>query len=458
MKNAMDFVKKRWPLFVSVLVIVVALPVAWFFSQGLNSKLKQRQESEANSLITQLDQLRVTYELPAPLAGMEPLSESGVMPHPRRTEFYRSQLERQRELLGSATQEIIDFNRKGRGTLVEGLFPIEPEDGSQAQLLRLRMQDVLIPRDGRSAYEQLLASVRATRPPEPQRVLDQLNDTRSRLFERERAQSGEVRLEPDEEAAMTQELTAQRISLYARPAQEFSIYMDLDVFPKGTVFEAAPTFPRQATAATPSHGLTFLWQLDYWLAQDLIGFLREANSRGGRLLPIVEAPVKRVLSIEGRPLKLNRLSGQRDERMGSDSVEPGPDPARELFEPRFNTAASGREADWLNQLYDIRRVRMSLVVDSSRIPQLFDAAARQNLITIVDLDIQPVDVWAHLEQGFYYGTDHVVQLDIEMELIYLRAWTAPLIPDIFRQELGLEYHPKPESDAEEDDFMDPGLG
>lgn len=452
----MGFAKKRWPLIVSVLVILVALPVAWFFSQGLNSKLTQRQETEANSLLQQIDQLRVTYELPAPLAGMEPLSDSGVMPHPSRTEFYRTQLEQQRELLAKATQEIIDFNRKGRQPLVEGLFPEEPEDGSQAQLLLLRMQDVLIPREGQSAYEQLLASVKATRPPEPQRVLDQLNDARSRLFERERAQGGEASMDRDEEAAMTQELTAQRISLYARPAQDGSIYMSLDAFPVGSPFQVSPAFPRQQLVATPSHGVAFLWQLDYWLAQDLVGFLREANTRGGRLLPIVEAPVKRVLKIEGRPLGIVRDQGQRDGRGGFGSPGAGPDPSNELFEPRFSGGPSGREADWRNQLYDIRRVRMSLVVDSSRIPQVFDAASRQNLITVIDMDIQPVDVWAHLEQGYYYGQDHVVQLDIELELIYLRAWTAPLMPDSVRHELGLEPHPKPEDDA--DDFFDPGLG
>lgn len=456
MKNVMGLFKRRWPLFVSVLLIVLALPMAWFFSQGLNKKLRTRQANEASNLMTQLDQLRVTYELPAPLAGMQPLSESGVMPHPKRTELYRTQLERQRDRLASATQEVIDFNRKGRGPLVEGLFPKEPQDASQAQLLRLRMQNLLIPREGASAYEQLLASVKATVPPDPQRVLDQLNDTRSRLFEREQAQTGEAQLDPEEEAALARELTAQRISLYARPAQDHSIYMDLEVFPKGGPFQVAPAFPRQALVATPAHGETFMWQLDYWLAQDLVGFLREANTRGGRLLPIIEAPVKRVLSIEGRPLRLNRLTAQQSDRFGGESFDAGPDPAREVFEDRYFGGASGREPDWLNQLYDVRRVRLSLVVDSARIPSLFDAAARQNLITVVDMDIQPLDVWGHLERGYYYGQDHVVQLDIELEFIYLRAWTAPLMPDIIRQELGLEPHPEPE--AEEEDVTDPGQG
>lgn len=451
MKNAMTFIKKRWPMIVAIVVILVALPVAWVVSGNLNAGIKQRQENAANNLMQRLDGLKVNYELPAAFEGMEPVTHSG-MPHPDYTEFFREQQQKQNERLQQVTSEIIEFNKKNRGVLVKGLFPKQPEDSSEAQLMRLRMQDLLIPGDGDSAYEQLLSKLNATTPPDPVSVLDQLNDTRARLFERESAQSGSTDMDPDEREAMEQELSAQRVSLYARPAQEHSIYMSLDVLPEGSPFQVAPGFPRRALSNTPNHGTTFLWQLDYWLAEDLFGFLGAANSRNGDLLPIVEAPIKRVLEIEGRPLRLNRTASQGQ---FDDPIEPGPDPAVQVFEPRFHAASSGREADWLNQLYDIRRVRMSLVVDSARIPEIIDAAAQYNLITVTDLDIEPVNVWSDLERGYYYGTDHVVQLNIELELVYLRAWTAPLMPNIIRRELGLEPHPEPEEDM---GFEDPGIG
>lgn len=452
MKKVMAFVKKRWPLIVSLAVILVSLPTAWVVSNNMGRGLKQRQEASAKGLLTRLDALKVNYELPAPVAGLEPIRQSG-MPHTRITEWYRQQQTAQGERLAQATAEIVAFNHQDRGVLVEGLFPTEPKDDSEAQLLRLRMQDILIPNNGRSAYEQLLRTVKATTPPDPLSVLEQLNDTRSRLFEREQA-SGAAQTEPDEMDALKQELTAQRVSLYARPAQENSVYLSLAQFPEGSPFQVAPAFPRQALANTPNLGTTFLWQLDYWLAQDLIGFIGQANARGGQLLPIVEAPIKRVMTIRGQPLRLTRTSsrGQYD-----DAIDAGPDPASQVIEPRFGTSPSGREADWLNRLYDVRRVDVSLVVDSSRIPWILDAAARQNLITVVGMDILPVDVWGDLEKGFYYGQDHVVQLDLDLELIYLRAWTAPLMPNIIRQELGLEPHPEPRP---EDEGMgeDPGIG
>lgn len=456
MKGLITFVKRRWPLIVSIVVILVALPVAWVVSSNLNKGIKQGQESAANELLTRLEGLKVTYELPAPVEGMEPVQRTGVMPHPRLTEFFGQQQAAQGERLAEATEAIIEFNRKGRGVLVEGLFPEQPEDNSEAQLLRLRMQNMLMPKDGGSVYERLLATINATTPPEPQSVLDTLNDTAARLRERESAAGGGAEMDPQEQAQMMQELTAQRVSLYARPAQEGSVYLSLAQFPDGSPFDTSPTFPRQAVPGSPGHGLTFLWQLDYWLAQDIVGFIGEANSMNGNLLPIIEAPIKRVVSIDGEPFRLADVSS-RDEF--ADAVDPGPEPSGQLFEPRLYASPTGRDPGWFNQLYDIRRVKLGLVVDSSRLPQIVDAAARYNLITVADLDISPVDVWDDLERGYYYGQDHVVRLDIELELIYLRAWTAPLMPNVIRQEIGLPPHPEPEAEDEfGDGFDDPGIG
>ena len=450
MSNMMGFVKKRWPLIVSIVVILAALPAGWIVSNGLNSGIKQRQESAANSLLSSLDGLRVTYELPGLVEGMEPVQNSG-MPHEKLTEFYREAQQAQAERLAEATEAIIAFNHKYRGVLVEGLFPKQPEDDSEAQLLRLRMQDMLIPGGGDSAYEQLLERAGATTPPDAQRVLDTLNDTRARLFERESAQSGASEPDDEELDAITQELVAQRVSLYARPAQENSIYLTLDQFPIGSPFDVSPSFPRQAVSGSPSHGRTFLWQFDYWLAEDLIGFFVEANSRDGRLLPIVDAPIKRVLTIDGQPLQLGGGGGDSE---WEDTIDPGPDASNQVFEPRFFQSPSGRELGWNNQLYDLRRVELSLIVDSARIPEIIDAASRHNLMTVVDLDVSSIDVWSDLELGFYYGQDHVVRLDIELEILYLRAWTAPVMPATVRLELGLEPHPEPEA---EDGFGD-GFG
>ena len=451
----MTFIKKRWPLIVSIVVILVALPTAWIVSSNLNAGIRTGQETSANALLTRLDGLKVTYELPAPVEGMEPVRQSGVMPHEDLTEFFRTQQNLQAARLAEATEAIIEFNRKGRGPLVEGLFPKQPEDTSEAQLLRLRMQSMLIPDEGGSAYEQLIESINATTPPDPQSVLETLDDTAARLQERDSAQGGSGEVDPQEQAQMMQELTAQRVSLYARPAQEGSIYLSLEQFPEGSPFVVSPTFPRQAVSGTPDHGRTFLWQLDYWFAQDIVGFLGEANSMNGNLLPIVEAPIKRVVSIDGSPFRLAEASGDEFDA----GVDPGPTPDTQVFEPRFYSSPSGREPGWFNQLYDVRRVRLGLIVDSARLPEVLDAAARYNLMTVVDLDVSPVDVWADLEQGYYYGQDHVVRLDIELEVLYLRAWTAPLMPDIIRQEIGLPPHREPESEDEfGDGYDDPGIG
>jgi len=446
--GVIGILKKRWPLVVSVAVIVVVLPVSWFFSSGMNASIRESRAEEANGLIRELNQLTVSYELPAPVPGMEEVSVSGVMPHEELTAFFRERQQAQTARLEEVVGSVEAFNRKGRTPLVEGLFPKQPTDNSEAQLLRLRMQDMLIPGlrpDEPSAYERLLGSVNATSPPDPQEVLDRLTDEQGRLLEREQARSGREDLTPEESAAIQEELTARRVGLYARAAQEHSLYVTLDVFPQGMPTNVSPAFPRQRQVQAPSHDLTFLWQLDYWLAQDLVGFLRLANTRNGRLLPIAEAPVKRVVSLSADPFPL-RVEQNDDPYGDSAQGGPGPDPSAAVFEPRYGASPSGRDPNWRNQLYDVRTARVSLIVDSARIDEVLDATSRQNLITVTDVDVQSVDVWSHVEQGYYYGDDHVVQLDLGLELIYLRSWTAEYMPNSFRGAVGLEPHPLAEGE------------
>lgn len=440
----MTLVKKRWPLGVSVLVILVVLPAAWFVSGGMNQQIRESQRSEGERLLQQLKGLTVSYSLPAPFEGLEEIRESGVLPHEKRTSFFREQLELQDARIEEAVATIADFNQKGRGPLVEGLFPKEPADGTQAQLLRLQMQKLLVPDDDpgtQAAYEALVASLNATTPPEPQMVLERLRDEEQRLLEREQAKSGRSELTAEEADALQDELKEQRLNLYARRAQDHSIYMSLDVFSGELPTSAGLSFPRQALARPPLHATTWFWQYDYWLAEDVVGFLRLANTRNGELLPIVEAPIKRVVSLSAPPFDVTRTTMQDGVEVAGDV---GPSPRTGVFEPRYVVSPSGRDPGWSNQLYDIRPVRMSLVVDSRRIPEILDATAQQNLITVTDLDVGPVDAWEHVEQGYFYGPAHVVQLDLQLEFIYLRSWTAPLMPDVIRTNLGMEPHPEEE--------------
>ena len=107
--------------------------------------------------------------------------------------------------------------------------------------------------------------------------------------------------------------------------------------------------------------------------------------------------------------------------MGADAEGPG------------NPTHTGRTGDGS---YDTRTVELTVVASSRDLPRLFEALGRVNYMTVVGVDLSPVDVWADLEQGYFYGDDHVVRAVVTIETVWLRSWTLPLMPDRVRAAVG----------------------
>jgi hypothetical protein len=89
--------------------------------------------------------------------------------------------------------------------------------------------------------------------------------------------------------------------------------------------------------------------------------------------------------------------------------------------------------------YDVVPARLTLIVDASRIPDIFQAFAETNLMTVLDIDISEIDVWEELRRGYFYGSDApVVRAELEIETVWLRSWTTPIMPESVKQVLGIE--------------------
>ncbi len=90
-----------------------------------------------------------------------------------------------------------------------------------------------------------------------------------------------------------------------------------------------------------------------------------------------------------------------------------------------------------NPLYDVRDVRLEIVVDSAKIPEIFDALARQNFMTVINARIDAQDLFAAIRDGYFYGTAPVSLLTLDIETIWLREWTAQFMPTGLKQALGI---------------------
>ena len=117
----------------------------------------------------------------------------------------------------------------------------------------------------------------------------------------------------------------------------------------------------------------------------------------------------------------------------ADTTTPAVDPAIEVALD-FAVSFTGRST---NPLYDVRWINLVIVVDTARMPEVFDALAQRNFITITKAVIQPVDPFSALKDGYFYGTAPASQVTLELETIWFRQWTAQFMPDELKRALGV---------------------
>ena len=90
-----------------------------------------------------------------------------------------------------------------------------------------------------------------------------------------------------------------------------------------------------------------------------------------------------------------------------------------------------------SSLYDTLQVRLRMVVSTARIPTILDIFAQHNFVTVIDIDLQPVNKFDSLEEGFDYGAEPVSELTVVLETVWLRAWTVDLMPASVKAAMGI---------------------
>lgn len=409
--------------------IMIIAPVAmWFVAGSMNDGVRKEVAARAGK-IQDLDRHRqVLVSIVNPVPGNQPISDSVVL-NPRlldrlrvTTGIIRGDAERIRE-------EAIRFNRKQRGVLVPDLFPAPP--AHRRETLPFKMHRSLV-----AAYEELLDEVQAGSPPSADEVSENIEAARERLTTQILLDD----LTPEDEAWLAEQLANTRLSQYADAAAAIGLYASLDRLRVPGEGSVPPRAEGQGLVEL------FQWQWQYWIIQDILLALHEANKDSASVL---DAPAKRLVSIEvyadaGHRASGSPQSGGRGMGMGAPgrssadtgsakTTDPAVDPAKEVA---LNFAASftGRTT---NPLYDVRLVSLVIVVDTARMPEVFDALAQRNFITITDAAIQPVDPFSALKGGYFYGTAPASHVTLDLETIWFRQWTSQFMPDDLKRALGV---------------------
>ncbi len=442
MKKVIDWVKSHFVIVISCVVIVIVLPVAYVISSGMLSSFQEEQQTTISQAQRRLAGLEVSYTLPAAGPGVEAVSLQ-ALPNERLTAWFREAIRERMADVAEVRQQGIEFNRKGYEPLVGGLFP-EPASDIDRQVRPFDLLRLLVGSggaDGRpSLYITMLEEARAGMPPSPERVAEALRRERSEFLADIEREGGAGQLTVEDRRRLEQRLRDARVARYAQAARRLTFYAEPDLLLRAARAAGLPSTASMQTPPRPA--VLFGFQFDFWVLSEITAAITRINtSETGRRFNIDDAPIKRIVSIQLEPLPVNQP--QRRDPAGFGMEEPGAETGVQLpvvdgvvqRDPDTTNTLTGRAS---NPRYDIRPVTITMVVDSSRIPEIIEGFRRRNFMAVSDLRLSSVDVWEDLNQGFYYGPGHVIRATMTIETAWLRAWTLEFMPSDFKRMMGIQ--------------------
>lgn len=439
MTKVLDWVRGNWVIVACGVVILLTLVLAPLFSGSLEEGVRQTAEERARKVSEIAGFERSPVQLDVP--GQAARSGTGVI-NAALLETYREVTTTLREDADAVRSLAVEHNRKGRGVVSPEAFPKPP--ASQRETIQFDVHQKIV-RD----YGALLASVRAGEPPAPEDVANDLQRRESQFITNTLRKRTRAELDARESADLSAELAKARLVRYGERARELSFYAS----PQSLDLPPAPQQSRISTAEM------FDWQWRLWIADDLLRAIAMANADSAS---VVESPVKRVVSLtvldelpgSDRPngdssgFGGGGISGRRgvdgaDGEAGGGSAVGASDEG-ELGAVNIDASAeapldfsrsfTGRKS---NPVYDVRNVELVLIVATEQLPVLFDALAKRNFMTVLDLELRPADAFEAARLGYIYGTAPVSEATLLIETVWLREWTAPFMPADARAALGI---------------------
>lgn len=443
MNKVLGFIKGNLIIVISVVLILALLPVGYVFSSKWNAdvaaKVKQAYDNEKRSLSSSG---RVTYALPAVLEGEQDISESRA-PNAAVTAFYEQAKSARIEQVDDVVNRGTAFNQGDHVQIIPGLLPSAP-DARQRQKLGREMSEAIVGTlDTASVYQRKLRRLNAGAPPSAPALATSLEQYKNQLEQEYSNSSAQGNVSPEQQDEITQKLTARRMSQYISRAKALTFYCSPRAFVNGSEAGEATTSGNDGFSIVPAKNwspsqvtetVAFTWLWDYWVISDILDAAARANMNAASgAISVPDAPVKRIESIRVSELKVEQGNSSDDNFSGGRSGRGFNDPAQSDTPASF----TGREGGTASSPFDLRQVEVVAVVSSEELPKFLDSFSKVNFMTVTDVDLQEVDVWQDLSQGYYYGEDHVVRAHVKVETVWLRSWVSKLMPDPVKKALNI---------------------
>jgi hypothetical protein len=467
-------VKSHLAIVIMCVVSILVLPTVIYFSSAWNAKIAKQIESRVTDQVNKINKVSNVTVTVKPLTPEDEGVDVKKTINPTILEDVRVAREKIKADAERLEQLAIDINQEGKTQLVPGLLP-KPER-SVAQDLPFRIHDAYM-----DAHDRLLVELNAGMPQDPTLIQEKLTEYRDNYLRSQFNVNSINGLSETEYKKLMEAMTQRRLALYAQVARDYSVYADKSVF-------ALQQWERQQA---PDSVRWYEWQHTYWVNGDIVSAINKANSSSRDRRTIAgsdSSVVKRIRSISVTPIfpanmTAASLSAPDPNQPGSDPSMGGeggmmmeggmsmesapmnrskfvPDGEAPVRSPGAGNAAAAKPVDASavadatqpfptdftksisgrtprNGLYDMRKVSLDVVVDSTRLDELFEAINSTNFMTVTGFRVQPIEPERELANGFLYGADPVIAAQIEIETLWLRDWTANLMPDPVKSFFGI---------------------
>jgi len=432
MKSAAIWVKAHFLLVAMGVGSLSALGAGIYFSDELMAGLQEeaRQFGGKLSELSALERTSVTITVP----GNAPVTANTVVSR-KLVEDVKSKMGAGIVDPGKVRAKAVTHNQGVHAPLVN--LRVDEKDPKRQEIhLDLAARVV-------EAYDDLLTKrLGAGLPPSEEDITLKLQRRHVRFVQSDLKKAPDAALTDAERNQLVAELAAYRVALYAEAADGVRVY----------------AAPEDIGALTPEFDpsglksdLVRLWNIQtrFWLVEDILLACASVNES-----PSVRAnPIKRILKLQvlgavaavaaagegtaGSDADSSGESGDGDSGAAPAAADASSDasavdPNQAVSVSNYGSSLKG----WAtNQLYDVQRCRVTMVVETQKIPLVADAFGKQNFIAITDVEISPTDAFAGLEEGCFYGEQPVSTVVFTLESAWLREWTGPLMPNEVRRRL-----------------------
>lgn len=431
LKNIIQWCKDNPITVASALVVLLAgLSFVWP-TMAWSSQFKEELASRSSDLskITELSSTKVT--VPPPQADGEPVEESTTV-NDKRIEALKRIYDNIEGEYEGVRQFVVTFNQYGskerpneHKPMIPGLFP-EPENFNapfNAQKAYVQaIRDLYQALDaGDTMTSQEMQELIAAEQEKYQRSLFRPAGTPDTLTEAEQAEGNRVVAEKVQRIIKERALDHH---IYA-PAVKLEL-QGKEADQRPGPFQVDPWVWQGRDLRTEP-----IWesQMQLWIQQDLVQALRIANNMDDPKASVIDQPVKVLREIRVEPGYIGITDQQASrgsalptsEESSSEPVAVDPEELLKTGLPVDPNYITGRKS---NALYDVRHVNMNVIVDYTRIPELLNAIAQVNFMTVIDMQMQDVNEYQMFREGYFFGNGvDAVELWLKIETIWMRDWT-----------------------------------